>query len=290
MSATSKFCSECGQDQSVSVPQDQRIQTEDVPVPPPPPDSSYQPVQTKWGWPVAAVIILIVILAFVGAGQDETKPSSSSSGTQDKAERKEQAESKKQEEKKAAPVEEPDPINLSGVGQQATDPFELESGLAVFRMTHQGGENFIVDLLDQSGSLVDIGGLANKIGPFEGSYAVQTQAGSHVLDVQASGPWTITIDQPRPSSALRTTSFSGSSKTATDLFELSRGLKRFNMTHQGSENFIVDLLDENGARVEIAGLVNEIGPFNGSKAVQVPEDGIYLLQVEADGPWTIQVE
>ena len=36
MTATAKFCQECGQDQSVSVPQDQRIQTEDVPVPPPP--------------------------------------------------------------------------------------------------------------------------------------------------------------------------------------------------------------------------------------------------------------
>ena len=38
------------------------------------------------------------------------------------------------------------------------------------------------------------------------------------------------------------------------------------------------------------GLVNEIGPFDGSQAVTVPEDGIYLLQVEANGPWTIEIE
>ena len=36
VSATAKFCSECGQDLLVSVPQDQRQPTEDAAVPPPP--------------------------------------------------------------------------------------------------------------------------------------------------------------------------------------------------------------------------------------------------------------
>ncbi len=55
------------------------------------------------------------------------------------------------------------------------------------------------------------------------------------------------------------------------------------MTHQGARNFIVRLLDKNGAPVGGA-LANEIGPFEGSRAVQVPKDDVYLLQVEADGP------
>ena len=37
-----KFCPNCGQDQSIAIPQDQRIPTEDVPVPPPPPPSGGQ--------------------------------------------------------------------------------------------------------------------------------------------------------------------------------------------------------------------------------------------------------
>jgi hypothetical protein len=90
-------------------------------------------------------------------------------------------------------------------------------------------------------------------------------------------------------SAPQTSSFSGNGKTATEFFELSRGLTRFNMTHQGERNFIVNLLDRNGARVGMA-LTNEIGPFEGSKAVQIPKEDIYLLQVEASGPWTIQGE
>jgi hypothetical protein len=62
------------------------------------------------------------------------------------------------------------------------------------------------------------------------------------------------------------------------------------MTHEGDGNFIVDLLDENGPSVAPMGLANEIGPFEGSRAVRVPDDGIYLFSVQANGPWTISVE
>lgn len=181
---------------------------------------------------------------------------------------------------------------VSGSGQTATDSFDLSfrSGLAVFTMTHQGDGDFIVELRDQSGASVDTANLANESGPYEGSWAVHTQPGEHVLDVQASGPWTITVDQPRPSSAPRTTSFSGNSKTATDHFGLSGGLKWANMTYEGSGNFIVTLLDKSGTPVQFGTLVNETGPFNGSRAFHVPKEDIYLLRVEASGPWTIEVE
>lgn len=169
----------------------------------------------------------------------------------------------------------------------------MESGLAIFKLTHQGNGNFSGTLLDSNGQRA--GGfdslLVNVIGPFEGSKAVQTKAGQHVIDLKAGGPWTITIEQPRPSSAPKTASFEGNSHASMDLFELSSGLKTFKMTHQGQGNFSVTLLNKEGARG--AGmdslLANEIGAFDGSKAVRIPKDYIYLLQVNADGPWTIQV-
>jgi hypothetical protein len=80
----------------------------------------------------------------------------------------------------------------------------------------------------------------------------------------------------------------GSGQTATESFELESGLAVFRLAHQGNRNFIVYLLDQNGRRVDL--LVNEIGSSSGSKAVQIPRDGTYLLQVEADGPWTVQVD
>jgi hypothetical protein len=187
--------------------------------------------------------------------------------------------------KRTAPA--PDPINLSGNGQAATQSFSLENGLVIARMTYQGESNFIVNVLDGNGNRAG-DSLANVIGSFQGSYATHANAGEYLLDVQASGPWTVTIEQPRPSSAPETRSFQGTAKSATDFFTLSQGLARFELTHQGQHNFIVNLLDENGVRVGMT-LVNEIGPFQGSKAVQVPKDGIYLFQVEADGPWAIQL-
>ncbi len=189
------------------------------------------------------------------------------------------------------PVEAPETVTLSGSGLEATEPFQLERGLTVVEMRHQGNANFIVDLLDEQGNSIAPMGVANVIGSFEGSTPVQvTQGGQHLLDVQGSGSWRIKVKQPRASSAPETTSFRGTSQEATDLFELSGGLHRFEMTHSGDANFIVDLLDENGTSVTMMGLVNEIGPFEGSKAVQVPQDGIYVLAVQANGPWTIEID
>lgn len=211
-----------------------------------------------------------------------------SNQNRDQQNQQEQAEQEPPPEPESEPA--PEPIALSGTGQSATDPFQLEDGLAIFRMTHQGQGNFIVDLLDESGQSAAPMGLVNEIGSFEGSYAQQVIAGQHVLDVMADGGWNITIEQPRPNSAPETRSFEGTAKTATDFFQLSSGLHTVTLTHQGDGNFIVDMLNRDGVSVDPMGLVNEIGPFEGSTTVTVPEDGVYLFQVEANGPWTINVE
>lgn len=84
------------------------------------------------------------------------------------------------------------PVVLSGVGQQATNKFHLESGLKIFKMTHSGGGNFAIWLLDSNGN--KLGLLVNEIGSFNGSKAEQIPfAGDYLLDVMASGSWTVTI-------------------------------------------------------------------------------------------------
>jgi len=197
------------------------------------------------------------------------------------------------EKKDKEPTREPAAINLSGFGQAATEAFRLERGLAIFRLTHQGGGHLSGTLLDQNGQRA--GGtdslLANVVGPFAGSKAVQAKAGQHLIDVSADGPWTITVEQPRPTSAPQITSFQGNSQAATDFFQLSEGLKRFQMTHQGGGHFSVTLLTKDGSRIGMKSLLaNEVSAFDGSKAVRIPKNDIYLLQVSADGPWTIQIE
>jgi hypothetical protein len=81
---------------------------------------------------------------------------------------------------------------------------------------------------------------------------------------------------------------SGTGKTATQEFSLTDGLKRISMTHDGTSNFIVELLDTEGNSVD-GSFVNEIGKFDGSTALKVSE-GTYLLKIEADGNWTVTIK
>lgn len=81
-------------------------------------------------------------------------------------------------------------------------------------------------------------------------------------------------------------SFQGTGQEATDLFLLDAGLVVFEMEHRGTGPFTVRLLDERGALVEE--LASGTGAFRGSKAVGVPQEGRYLLDVSATGPWTVR--
>jgi hypothetical protein len=82
-------------------------------------------------------------------------------------------------------------------------------------------------------------------------------------------------------------SFSGMGKQVSPFFTLKPGLTIFKMTHDGERNFIVHLLDSKGNVVEY--LVNEIGKFNGSKAMGTQEGGTYILDIDADGDWKIDI-
>lgn len=81
---------------------------------------------------------------------------------------------------------------------------------------------------------------------------------------------------------------SGTGQQASSKFHLDRGLKIFKMEFTGSGNFAIFLLDSNGNKLEL--LVNEIGNFNGSKAVQITDSGDYLLDITADGSWKVTIE
>jgi len=174
----------------------------------------------------------------------------------------------------------PEPITLSGTGQEATSKFSLETGLSVFRMNHDGDRNFIVWLLNDEGDH----------GEFDGSKAVGiTKQGDYILDISTDGSWTITIEQPRLSYASPVPkTLKGTGQQASEMFHLDTGLARFEMTHDGDRNFIVWLLDDDGNQIDL--LVNKVGEFDGSKAVSIRKGGNYLLSISADGNWEISIE
>lgn len=77
----------------------------------------------------------------------------------------------------------------------------------------------------------------------------------------------------------------GTGQEASEKFVLESGLIIFEMFHAGQHNFAVWLLDNNGKKVAL--LVNEIGYFDGSKAIRIDKTGVYLLDILADGYWAI---
>ena len=60
------------------------------------------------------------------------------------------------------------------------------------------------------------------------------------------------------------------------------------LKHNGSRNFAV-WLDNQATGDHEDLLVNEIGSWQGSRATSVTASGKYLFEVNADGPWSIEI-
>lgn len=224
---------------------------------------------------ITGILIIFVILIITGNNAIQ-KSSENSSATI------------KQETTQKEIIPEPELIELSGTGQQSSQVFNLEKGLTVFKMTHTGTSNFSIVLMDSNGERVKL--LVNEIGQFDGAKAVGIlKKGNYILDISASGIWTVEIKQPRPTSAdAKPKTFTGTSQQVSPFINLDKGLTTFNLNHNGNSNFSVTLMDKNGKRIEL--LVNEIGQFDGSKAVGISRAGLYLMDISASGDWSIDIQ
>lgn len=96
------------------------------------------------------------------------------------------------------------------------------------------------------------------------------------------------LPSPTPTPVPEPIRLSGRGQQASSQFHLNQGLTVFKMTHDGRSNFNITLLDSQGQRVDL--LVNEIGSFDGSKAVGISQPGTYILDISADGNWTVTIQ
>lgn len=199
-------------------------------------------------------------------------------------------------------MSEPKPIQLKGQGDDVSPKFILGEGISIITMNHDGNSNFIVQLMNENGDLVDL--LVNETGSFKGSKAIGVRKdnfmgakpGAYIVNVTADGNWEILIEQPRPKNAKSLPiTFKGKSYGVSSFFALNEGLTTFKMTHDGKSNFIITLLDNKGRLIDL--LVNKIGAYSGKKVMGVKKDnfmgakpGIYILSVVADGNWSISIK
>lgn len=80
--------------------------------------------------------------------------------------------------------------------------------------------------------------------------------------------------------------FTGEGATITDEFELETGPTLVEGSHGGESTFDVRIVPDESD--EDYALITRVGEFEGSTGTFI-EDGTYLLEVDADGPWELVV-
>lgn len=94
---------------------------------------------------------------------------------------------------------------------------------------------------------------------------------------------TTSLPEPEPAD------FRGQGSDVISLGSSIEGAFLARVSHNGSRNFIAVLLDEGGRRVD--GIVNEIGSYSGTHAVNFDGRGAYLfVQIDADGSWELVLD
>jgi len=84
--------------------------------------------------------------------------------------------------------------------------------------------------------------------------------------------------------------FSGSGTETAGEIGLSSGPITAEFSHDGSSNFITDLVALEGDSLNDVNLTNTIGDVEGSQVRGVAEEDTYALNVNADGEWSITLE
>lgn len=181
---------------------------------------------------------------------------------------------------------EPPPQEISGVGNDVTDPFQVDNDVIIWSFTHDGGSNFAVEAFDAQGEGLDV--LVNHIGRYDGQVVQEVPTGEVNLEVTADGNWTAQLRQP---TFLNTEQLpvevQGTGDGTTPIFEGEGGRSTVTYSHDGDSNFAVEAYDD-FEHVDV--LVNEIGATEGSVGAGFNDDLAYILDVTADGAWTIVIE
>lgn len=87
--------------------------------------------------------------------------------------------------------------------------------------------------------------------------------------------------------AVRAQDYSGNASRTTAPFRLAEGPAVFEMSHGGDGAFIVMLLDGEGR--EVSELVRAAGSYDGSRTLGIERAGEYMLDVRANGVWTVRL-
>ena len=181
-------------------------------------------------------------------------------------------------------------VEFSGTGEGASDPFPLQVGLALFRYTHPTDTPFAIYLLNEQGDHLAL--LANAATAITATQVIGiTAAGPHRLHIIAEDAWQAKVEQLNPAElqerAEQVQLFQGRGPAVSAPVKLPAGPIQARWTHDGALLFQIVLWDAHGQqRVEI---VNATGTVRGTQTIDVPANGVYIINVMADGAWSFEL-
>ena len=189
------------------------------------------------------------------------------------------------EEAEPEPAPEPEPVepqSFSGSGSEVVMLEPLGDDVFFATVTHQGSSNIALWSVDENGQDLDL--LVNDIGNYQGQVALNFSEDPAAIRVEADGDWS--IDLVHLSEAPRwdgETTYEATGDSIVIVDGVADGLTPVTLTHQGESNFAIWAWGESYPDL----IVNDIGVYDGTTLLP---DGSLVLQVEADGTWTIALE
>ncbi|MDN7025254.1 hypothetical protein FGU65_10185 [Methanoculleus sp. FWC-SCC1] len=186
-------------------------------------------------------------------------------------------------------------LEFSGKGE-GSHIVDLETGTYILTTVREGTGFFMVELEKENCHI----GLRGTDGPYPGTQALGIRMpGRYQMKVTDEGdsPWTIridraagTVDQSLPYH------FAGMGGLVTGFFDLPEGEIPFAVRHDSQDDPYIWLFDEQGNDIYAypgweAPLRSpwEAPPSEGTVILTIPESRAYLLAVECNGNWTVDI-
>ena len=175
---------------------------------------------------------------------------------------------------------------IRGNGDHVTEPISLDPGLLVVGATHRGDGHFAVEVLGPEGDPREL--IVNTLGFYAGGRVLPVRSGSHQIQIAASGEWELLLEQPVADGAMAPPiTREGAGDLVLGPFLLSTQLGHATMSYRGTSNFLMTLLAVDGTHRSI--LANEIGQYQGTTAMHLRQNGVYFVDVHADGEWALSI-
>lgn len=213
------------------------------------------------------------------AEPDDTE-SSTAEGTGSTAASPESTEDSSKEESEAArEAEFVEPQSFSGTGSEVVLLEPLGEDVFYAHVTHEGSSNVALWTVDENGQDIDL--LVNEIGGYEGEVALNFSEDPAALRIEADGAWS--IDLVHLSEAPRWDGegvYEDRGDSIVIVDGVADGLTPVTLAHDGESNFAIWAWG--GSYPDL--IVNDIGAYEGTTLLP---DGSLVLQVDADGAWTI---